>query len=197
MHPNTRRIALLIAGGVTAAAMILVVSRSGLIAWTSLILAVALLAKTWFKPSRWDPALGLGLAAAAAIAWAGTQYYVISTWESGEVVELEIDTESGLHTARVWVLDMAPYPVVYYDAPSVVARSLLSGRPLQFTRAGETDARIPEAARVESLSEQRAAQVFEAMRAKYEERVDAADIYYLMLGRSRDRVALVVNLVEE
>jgi hypothetical protein len=32
---------------------------------------------------------------------------------------------------------------------------------------------------------------------KYGDRMSAADIYYLMLGGGRDRVAVVVNLIEE
>lgn len=90
-------------------------------------------------------------------AWVGTLYYVISTYESGEVAELAIDTGNGAHTAR----------------------------------------RIPKATRVDALPEDEANLILEVMRTKYGDRMTAADVNYLMLGRSRDRVAVVANLIEE
>lgn len=193
-QPGSRPMALLIAGTITVAALLLAIDRSGLIAWATLVFGIALLIKIWLKPSRSDPGLGLGLAAVATLAWAGTFHYVISTWESGEVVELAIDTDSGTHTARVWALDMGEDPVIYYDAGEEAAESLLAGRPLQITRGGEVSTRIPDAKRVEELPEAEANRVFEAMVAKYGDRVDAADIYYLMLGRAGDRIAVVARL---
>jgi len=194
--PKTRVTAGLIAGLIAAAALILVIDRGGLIAWTSLILGASLLAKTQLKPSGLDPLLSIGLATVSVLAWIGTFYYVISTWESGEVVELVINADNGTHTARVWVLDIGKSPVVYYDAEPEVARSLLDGRPLQLTRADVISTRIPAATRVDELPEATANRIFEAMNTKYGDRVDAADVYYLMLGRSTDRIAVVADLVE-
>ena len=191
-----RRIAAFVAGITTAVALLLVIDRGGVLAWVTLSVGVALLAKIWFKPSAIDPGLSVGLAAVSALAWVGVFYYVISTWESGEVVELAIDTSEGVHTARVWVLDIGESPLVYYDAEPEVAESLLDGKPVQFTRAGTVSTRIPEATRVDALPEDEANRVFEAMVTKYGDRVDAADVYYLMLGRSRDRVAVVASLIQ-
>jgi hypothetical protein len=50
------------------------------------------------------------------------------------------------------------------------------------------------ATQADELPEEDANRVFAAMASKYAERVNAADIYYLMLGRSRDRIALVATL---
>lgn len=186
-----------VAGITTATALLLVVDRGGVLAWATLLVGAALLAKIWFKPSRIDPGLSVGLAAVSAMAWVGTFYYVISTWESGEVVELVIDASNGAHTARVWVLDIGEHPLVYYDAEPEVAKSLLEGRPLQLTRAREVSNRIPEATRVDTLPVDEANRIFETMVNKYGDRVGAADIYYSMLGRSRDRIAVVAKLIEE
>jgi len=194
---KSRSLASFVAGITTAAALLLVVDRGGVLAWVALAIGIALIAKIWFKPSRIDVGLGVGLAVVSAAAWIGTFYYVISTWESGEVVELVIDASDGTHTARVWVLDMDEQPLVYYDAEPEVARSLLEGTPVQFTRAGKLSTRIPEAARVDSLPDDEANRIFDAMIAKYGDRVGAADIYYSMLGRSRDRVAVVARLIQE
>ena len=124
-------------------------------------------------------------------------YYVISTWESGEVVELAIDASSGVHTARLWVLDVGAHPLVYYEAEPEVGQSLLAGKPLQFTRAGKVSTRVPKARRVDDVPEDESSRILAAMEAKYADQNSAAVIYYLMVGSPRDRVALVANLIEE
>lgn len=138
-----------------------------------------------------------GLATVSVLAWVGTLYYVISTYESGEVVELAIDTRNGTHTARLWVLEIGAIPVVYYDTEPEVAKSLLAGTPLQFTRGGVVSTRTPKATQVDALPEDEANLILEVMGDKYGDRMTAADVYYLLLGRPRDRVAVVANLIEE
>ena len=194
---KSRRIAVFIAGLTTVVALLLVVDRGGVIAWGTFVLGGALLAKIWLKPSKSDTGWSVGMAIIPALAWVGTLYYVITTYESGEVVELAIDIGSDTHTARVWVLEIGADPVVYYEADPEVADSLLAGKPLQFTRAGEISTRIPNAELVDSLPEDEANRVLEVMGAKYGDRMTAADVYYVMLGSPRDRVAVVVTLIEE
>jgi len=180
-----------------AAGLILLTDRGGLIAWSTCFAGIALLAKISLKPSGRDLKLSIGLAAVPLLAWAATLSYVISTWESGEVVELVIDTDRGAHTVRVWVLDIGADPLVYYDAEPGAAMSLLAGEPLRLTRAEDVSVRIPIATRVEALDQEQTKRIFEAMGAKYGDRMGAADVYYLMLGRSRDRIAVVASLIEE
>lgn len=197
MKLKSRRIAVFIAGLTTVVALLLVVDRGGVIAWGTFVLGGTLLAKIWLKPSKSDTRWSVGMAIIPALAWVGTLYYVITTYESGEVVELAIDIGSDTHTARVWVLEIGADPVVYYEADPEVADSLLTGKPLQFTRAGEISTRIPNAKLVDSLPEDEANRVLEVMGAKYGDRMTAADVYYVMLGSPRDRVAVVVTLIEE
>jgi len=194
---KSSKAAFFLAALTTSVALVLLVDRGGLIAWGTFFSGVALLAKIGLKPSRIDLGLSVGLATLSVLAWVGTLYYVISTWESGEVVELNIDTSEGEHTARLWVLDIGADPIVYYDAEREVAKSLLAGKPLQFTRADEVSTRVPRATLVDALPEGEANRILEAMEAKYGYRNKAAGIYYSLLGRSRDRVALVVSLIEE
>lgn len=191
---NTRIVTALLAGLIVAVGLILVIDRSGIIAWLALLAGGALLAKALIKPGPRDLLLTLGTAVVLVAAWVGTFYYVISTWETGEVVELDIQTNDGTHTARVWVLDLESDPTIYYDAPSLAANALLAGKPLQFTRAGETTTRIPEARVADELPEAEANRVFEAMLEKYGDRNQVTDIYYLMLGRSADQVGVVARL---
>ncbi|MEQ8860067.1 MAG: hypothetical protein RIC56_15590 [Pseudomonadales bacterium] len=192
-----RGIAVFVAGLTTVAALFLVVDRGGAIAWGTVVLGGALLAKVWLRPSRSDTGWCFAMAIAPALAWAVTFGYVISTFESGEVVEMAIDLGSDTHTARVWVLDIGNDPVVYYETDPVVADSLVSGEPLQFTRAGETSTRTPHAERADSIPEEEANRVLEVMSAKYGDRMTAVNVYYAMLGSPRDRVSLVVTLKED
>ena len=194
---QVRKISVFITGLITLTALILLVDRGGLIAWSTFFIGCALIAKIWLKPSKLDLGLSVGLAAVSVLAWVGTLYYVISTYESGEVVELAIDTSTGPHTARLWVLEIGPDPVVYYDAEPEVVESLLAGKPLQFTRAGKVSTRIPRAKLVDELPEDRANRILEVMGTKYGGRMTAADVFYVMLGSSQDRVAVVVDLIEE
>lgn len=193
---KSRKTAVSIAGFTTVVALLLVVDRGGLIAWGTLILGGSLLAKIWLRPSKSDTAWSVGMATIPALVWVGTLYYVITTYESGEVVELAIDVGSDTHTARVWVLEIGADPVVYYEADPLVADSLLAGEPLQFTRAGKKSTRRPNAQRVDSLPEDEATRILEVMGAKYGDRMTAADVYYVMLGSPRDRVAVIVTLIE-
>ncbi len=193
---NPRNTALFIAGLVTAAALVLIIHRGGLIAWSAALLGTALLVKLWLKPARLDLALSIGLVAVMVVAWVGTRTYVIATWESGEVVTLTIETRTGPREVRLWVLDTGPHPMVYYDAPPAMAEALLAGTPVQFSRNGEASTRIPEATRVDALDEAEAARVLDAMNAKYGDRNDAAVLFYAMLGSPYDRVPLVARLVE-
>lgn len=193
---NTQKIALAVAGLVLVAGLYLVFERSGLIAWAALLLGAGMMAKAGFKPAKGDVGLSLGLAIVLIVAWIGTFYYVISTYESGEVVELELDTIKGQHIARVWVFEVGSDLVVYYDAPPDAAEALLAGTPFQFTRDGETSSRLPHAKEVDGLPEEEANEILTAMTTKYGDRMTAADISYLVLGRDRDRVAVIVKINE-
>ena len=174
----------------------LAATRGGLIAWALLIAGGLLLLKTWRRPAGTDLVWSVGIASAGALLWGGTFYYVISTWESGEVVELVLSTADGAHTARVWTMEVDGASFVYYDAPPAAAEALLVGVPLQLSRNGVVSTRIPEAREADSLDEAEADRILTAMTLKYGDRVGAADLYYLMLGRPGDRVAVIAKLVE-
>lgn len=195
MTSNSKRTVLTVVGLIALAMLALSIYRGGLIAWIGLMASVGLLGKILFKPARVDLGLAAGLAIVLLLAWFGARYYVISTWESGEVVELAIDTGEGTHVARLWVLEVSEHPVVYYDAEPLVAQALLDGKPVQFTRAGDVSTRIPKAVLADTLPEAEANRIFDAMLSKYGSRNDAADVYYGLLGRLRDRVAVIVELL--
>ena len=184
----------MVVGGTLLAALFLIIDRGGLIAWASLLTGSALLAKTLLKPSKRDLQMCIGLATLSALSWVRTFYYVISTYESGEVVELTLDTEYGVHTARLWVFEVEGEPNIYFDAEPHLAHSLLGGKPLQFTRGGDTSKRIPKARKIDELTESEGERLLAAMTSKYGDRMNAATLYYVLLGIPRDRIALVANL---
>lgn len=192
--PIRRRIALALTAATTLVGLFLVVDRSGLIAWLAVVLGVALLAKVWLKPSTRDLASAIGFAAALTLLWFGTVAGVISTYESGEVVELTIPTPDGTHHGRVWIFDVDGVDTVYYDAPQAAAASLIASTPIHVTRNKRSSEAVPQARRAEALSEEEAGRVLAAMEAKYGNRVLASTAYYVLLGQPRDRVALVIEL---
>lgn len=173
----------------------LVVERGGLLAWIGLAVGLALLIKIYLRPSAVDLALSIGTAAVWALTWAGTAWFVFSTWESGEVVELSVETHDGIHTARVWALDEVDSLVLYYDAEPEIADALISGNPIrvqrqdQIVRLGDVVA-IP----VEDMPEDELNRLYGLMIDKYGDRNVATDVFYGLLGRSRDRVAVVVTI---
>lgn len=193
---DTRAIAVFIAGLTSIVALLLIINRGGLIAWCVLIFSVALLAKIHLRHSKFDLVVSIGLAIIPSILWYLVLFYVISSYESGEVVELGIETENGTRIARLWVLEIDRELLVYYDAEPDVANALLAGRPIRFTRDGKESTRIPEATRADSLADDDAESIASAMNTKYRSRVFASSVYYLILGRPRDRIALVVRLFD-
>ena len=189
--PTRRRISQIVTGLPILLALGLIIDRGGLLAWCVFVLGIVLLAKVHFRPSDRDLMFCSLLIIVPPILWSMTLYYVISTYESGEVVELTVEASNGPHTARVWIFGAN---TVYYDAEPEVAASLLAGKPLQLSRAGSVSVRNPEAIRVDAMAPEEAAEMLAAMAAKYGDRMVAADVYYLVLGRPRDRIALVIKL---
>jgi len=167
LRPTKQKLALTLAGLTTVVALLLIVERGGAIAWATGFFGALLFIKCWRKPAPKDLWLGLTLASVAVLAWIGVFYYVISTYESGEVVELVVDTSDG---------------------------DLLAGKPLNFTRGEIVSQRLPKARLAESLPETEANALLEVMSEKYGDRMAASTIYYVMLASPRDRVSLVVDL---
>ena len=190
----SRTLALIVIAATVVVAGAVVLDRDGLIAWATLLAGAGLFAKAWFRPGSSDLWLSLGLALLAPLAWYATFTYVISTYESGEVVELAIETDERTHVARVWLFELDGDALVYYDADPEVAASLLAGTPVQLTRAGRASTLVPQTRTVDEIPEDEGNRILGAMAAKYGDRMTAADVFYVLLGSPRDRVSVVVNL---
>ncbi|MCR9277025.1 MAG: hypothetical protein NXH85_03550 [Pseudomonadaceae bacterium] len=176
------------------AGVFLIVQRNGLLAWLGLLLGAGLCLKALRRPARTDPYLTGAVAALWAVTWAGVFYYVIATWEGGEVVELTVETAQGEHSARTWIMEDSDQLLVYYDAPGPIAQALVSGAPLTVLRDGAPLVVTGyTAALEEDVSEQEADRVFALMADQYGDKTDAATVFYGLLGRSRDRLGVVIR----
>ena len=180
-----------VASCIFVAAAILVVYRGGLLAWIGVVLGILLLLKTLFRPSPRDAVLSVAILAIWTLSWGAAWNYVVSTWESGEVVQLEL---TGGHTARLWVVDMSDGPFMYYDAPPDVARQLLAGAPISVTRNGQVRRGCATSIRVRELPKDRYQEMYDQMEAKYEGRNTATAVFYSVLGGRRDRIGLLIEL---
>jgi hypothetical protein len=189
-----RSLAAVVAAAITLVAMALIVERGGVLAWAGSVAGVTLLLKILVRPAASDLGISIATVVAWALAWAGTIYYVISTWESGEVVELGIHTPNGMHTARVWVLDDDAWVVLVYDAAPEIAEAMMSGNPIRLERNGRVSTGHAVATPVADMPQAEVSRIFQLMDDKYGRRNLATDVFYRFLGRSRDRVVMMVKL---
>lgn len=190
MGPS-RPIAIVAASCLFLAGAFLAVDRGGLLAWLGVALGALLGAKVLLRPASRDAVLALATLGLWAVAWVATWTYVRSTWESGEVVQLEL---AGGHVARVWVIDPSDGPVMYYDAPPDAASRLLAGTSLTMTRDGQARQECATAVRADELPEERLQELYGHMEDKYQGRNTATVVFYSVLGVQRDRVGLVIRL---
>ena len=178
-----------------AVGLLIALDRGGVLAWAGCILGIALLLKISLRPSRIDLVASIGAAAIWALAWVGTIYYVVSVWESGEVVVLAVEMPNETHTVRVWVVDIDESLVLYYDAEPEIAEAMISDQQVSVTRADQ----LLEFTRVDvrtadDVPEAELNQIFQLLEDKYGSRNEASALYAMMVGRSRDRVGVVLTL---
>lgn len=180
--------------GLLVASSFLILQRGGMLAWAGALLALLLAAKVWLWPSTRDLALVVSLLVLWSLTWAAIWQYVQSEWESGEVAAIRIDTPSGPHAARVWILELNDEPTMYYDAPPRIAQQLLQGARVAMSRNGVTVHACADARRVADVSDEVLTGLFARMQEKYQERNNATRIFYFVLGGQRDRVPVLLRL---
>ncbi len=188
-------IAASVAGLVSLVALTLLVHRGGLIAWCAFLGGFGILLKLALKPSGNELFMATVLGAAGLLLWVASFALVISLWESGEVVELSVDTRDGVRELRLWVLEIEGELVIYHDAEAVVAESLLSAVPVRLVHGARESIRTPVAQRADQLGSAQAGRILAAMSEKYGYRTLAASVYYGLLGLPRDRIAVVAKLL--
>ena len=189
--PSRRNLAVGLSSLLLLAGVALAIDRGGLLAWLGVVLGGALLFKAVKRSGATDPVLAASVLAAWGLSWGIAWFYVQSTWESGEVVQIEVD---GGRPARVWVMDTEAGPIMYYDAPPEAAQGLLAGAPMTMVRNRALQEGCARATRLEDLPAERVQDLFGRMEQKYGEQSSATNVFYLVLGVKRDRVGLVIEL---
>jgi len=191
-----RLVALSVAVLLLVASIFIILQRGGTLAWSGAVVALLLMVKAWIWSSSRDAQLTVFVLAFWGLSWVAIWQYVKSVWESGEVVEITVDTPSGPHAARVWVLDVDGEPTMYYDAPPVIAQQLLKGAAVTMTRNGTEVDGCANASRVSDLSQDVVAAFSLRMEEKYQARNNATGIFYTFLGGRRDRIPILLRLTE-
>ena len=192
--PTGRIVAAIVATLLMFASAYLIYQRGGVLAWLGAVLGAGLLLKALLRPAPTDLPVALTLSTMWMISWAAIFYYVISTWETGEVIELTIELPEGNHVARTWIIEAPEALILYYDAPATAGAALVSGAPIKVKRGNEPFLFSQySAAEVKDMQESEINAVLALMAKKYGDLNDAADIYYGFLGRSRDRIGIVVK----
>ncbi len=102
-------------------------------------------------------------------------------------------TPNGIHVARTWVLDADSSMVIYYDAEADIVAALKSGSPVDVKRDGISRRLRPSIVTADAMPPDELAHLFDLMSQKYGDRNAATDVYYRWLGRSRDRIAVVLR----
>ena len=183
-----------VATALVLAGAALVIERGGLLAWAACALGLLLLTKILLRPSPADLVLSLLVVAVGGLGWAVTKHRVVSAWESAEVVELMVDMPGTPHTVRLWVVDRGATPILLYVAEPEIADLLVSGQPVTLERAGAASVKRPTARPVEAVPEAERVAINQLFAAKYGHLGWASELHVRVMGQSRDRVALIVEL---
>ncbi len=167
--------------------------RSGVLAWFGLVMTLVLAGKHFFRPSPRDGIVVMVCLLAWVAGWALSAFYVYKNWESAEVVTLTYKGTPSF-TARTWIVDTPEGAIAFYDAPAEVAQTLLKGEPIEVERGDTRMLHQQVSRRIDNLPESRTNEVLEMFTAKYGSLMSVSDIFYIMLGRGRDRVFVLIEL---
>ena len=172
----------------------IVAQRNGLVFWTALVVTMAWAIKTLVRPGSRDLAVIIGIGALTAMSWAGISAWVFSTWESGDVVTVEVPLDGDVQTVRTWIMDDSSVPWIIYDADAHVADTLLAGTNINVTRDGITTPYAVNVSLYDEMTTEESAPLFAEYLAKYGEIDFINNVFYGLLGRKRGRVVLILEL---
>ena len=188
---------------ILAAIMILlftaiVAQRNGLVFWTALVVTVAWAGKILVRPGSRDLAVIIRIGALTAMSWGGITAWVFSTWESVDVVTVEVPLDGPLNgevqTVRTWIMDGHDQPWIIYDADAHVAEALLAGTTISVTRNGLTTPYAVNVSLYEEMTPEETEPLLAEYLAKYGEVDFINNVFYGLLGRKRGREVLILQL---
>lgn len=159
----------------------LVYQRTGLLPIVGAALGGLGLALTAFLQGKKLAYSLIGIVLAVVMAWTGSIYFVFSTWESGEVVEIQFDDNI---VVRTWVVEEGGQEVVIYDCPPEWTSQVAGSTSVTVQRGSEqylADLRVVDA----GMGSDELNKVYALYEEKYTSQSRATEIYYLMIGPRR------------
>jgi hypothetical protein len=171
--------------------LFLAYERLGLLPWISVLLSgvgLALMTVLTGRRSLYCLVLISGL---VGFSWAGSTYYVFSTWESGEVVEIQL--EDGV-IIRTWVVESDGKEIVIYDCPPEYQTLVEASNLVSFNRGNKRYNADLLAVPAEELSSDEADNIYAMYLEKYPDQSSATDVYYLLIGPRRGSQIYVLYL---
>ena len=116
-----------------------------------------------------------------ALSWGASFYYVFSTWESGDVVQISLDDRTSF---RTWVVEHEGQEVVIYDCPPQHLSAVQKSRRVTLKRHDQEYSAEFSAVPVTQDSKQ-LIDVYALYEAKYAAQSRATEAYYLLIGPRR------------
>jgi len=170
--------------------LIIAATRTGLLSWLCALFACAGLLAMRYLQGRQALYGALLVVSITAALWVGSVYYVYSTWESGEVVQIRLGSDVHI---RTWVVEQDGQDIVLYDCPPAHTPLLESGETVVVTRGG-TDFEARLRAVPVTLDSAELGRVYGLYEQKYGGEGNATNIYYLLIGARRGSQLYVLYL---
>ncbi len=170
--------------------LFLAYQREGLLPWISVLLSgvgLALMTVLTGRRSLYCFVLVSGLVGSG---WAGITYYVYSTWESGEVVEIQLQNDV---IFRTWVVESGGQEIVIYDCPPVYQDIVEASNSASLHRGNERYGADLRAVPVKLDSEE-LSNIYALYEEKYADQSRATEMYYLFIGPRRGSQIYVLYL---
>lgn len=181
----TSLLALLLLGS-----LFLVYQREGLLPWGSTLLSGVGLMLMMRLRGRWSLYCSLIIAIVIGTSWTASVYYVYSSWESGEVIDITVNEDV---TFRTLVVEKAGDEVVIYDCPPEQRAIVESSKVASIRRGAERYQAEMRAVPVDFSSDE-LVEVYGLYQQKYANQGDATDAYYLLIGPRRGSQLYVLYL---
>ena len=179
-HSTT--IAYCLAGLLLGLSLYVAYERTGLLPWVGAGFGIAGLIVTALASKKAALSFSVVSVFIVIASWGGSAWFVFSTWESGEVVEIQFEPETSI---RTWVIDANGEEIVLYDAPPENIALLEAISQVTVTRGRETyqaDIRAEQ----EGMDSPALAQIFGLYEEKYAAQSTATNVYYVTIGPKRN-----------
>ncbi|MFP6806826.1 MAG: hypothetical protein VB957_06550 [Pseudomonadales bacterium] len=176
------------------ASIFVALDRGGWLAWSGILLGCIGIILSMVLRKRGSIYCFIGFFAVITSAWCGVAYYVYSSWELGEVIDISITRGNSEKSFRTWIVDHAGIAAVVYDADPETAEVLASIETVTVVRQGSKHLLSLRVIPEHRMAAEELNEIYRLFEEKYHELNPATDIYYLMMGRPKDNQLLILYL---